>query len=232
VFHPTRGHGSASDGRHWPAPDLPGVVGLGRHARRWQDSHHNGRDHRQPCPVAHTAPWALRPRGESRTLSRAFRRRPGLARAIPVQMSFTCTRIAGIRPARPEGKGHSCGFRDGAREAATSGRAVQVDPTKSMLTVPETKRLKLRCVSLLSNVTFDSNMRLYIPDKHTVESYVAEQADLAANEHSLLQEAVGPGINCSRHPQRRHSKILPHFILSFLEPHAARIMRLAFFAGP
>ena len=34
------------------------------------------------------------------------------------------------------------------------GRAVQVDPIKPKLTLPGTKRLKLKCDEPLSNVTF------------------------------------------------------------------------------
>ena len=42
------------------------------------------------------------------------------------------------------------------------GRAVQVDPIKPTLKPPGTRRLKLKCHKLLSNVAFNFSMRRYI----------------------------------------------------------------------
>jgi hypothetical protein len=45
---------------------------------------------------------------------------------------------------------------------AYQGRAVRVDPIKSMLKAPGTKRLKLICAILLSTSAFKFNLRRYI----------------------------------------------------------------------
>jgi len=41
------------------------------------------------------------------------------------------------------------------------GEAVQVDPVKSMLKAPGTKRLKLKYNELLSNIALNFNLRRY-----------------------------------------------------------------------
>jgi hypothetical protein len=42
------------------------------------------------------------------------------------------------------------------------GRAVQVDPIKTMLKAPGTKRLKLKCDDVASSFAFNFNLRRYI----------------------------------------------------------------------
>jgi len=48
--------------------------------------------------------------------------------------------------------------------AAPRGRALQVDPIKPTLKAPGTKRFRLSCNKLLSNVVFKFNLRRYSVD--------------------------------------------------------------------
>jgi len=77
------------------------------------------------------------------------------------------------------------------------------------------KRLKIIAISF--------NFRPY--NKHSLESYVAKEAAMAENEHSLLQEAVGPGINCSTHPSPAFNVL--HLLSTFnLRRHASTLFKM------
>jgi hypothetical protein len=64
--------------------------------------------------------------------------------------------------AQPQEEGGDC--QDQHRGGGAQGRTVQVDPVKSTLKSPETKRLKLICDELLSSFAFKSKLRRYIKD--------------------------------------------------------------------
>ena len=61
------------------------------------------------------------------------------------------------------------------------GKAVQVEPMKSMLKAPGTKRLKLKKYELLSNFGFNCNLRRYT---------MVEFAGFHVNLHARAQEVL------------------------------------------
>jgi hypothetical protein len=73
----------------------------------------------------------------------------------------------------------------GVGDAATQGRAVQVDPVKPVMKPPGSKHLKLKCDILLSHFAFKSNLRRY--NKLRAENSTLLQDIAAVNRGRAVQ---------------------------------------------
>jgi hypothetical protein len=103
------------------------------------------------------------------------------------------------------------------RRAGGQGRAVQVDPIKSALKAPGTKRLKLIYDGPLSNFAFNFNLRRYIKDA-AEKAVAAAEVELAEafkernimnllfKQKRTMTPKAGPAGYCpARHRHRRHA---------------------------
>ena len=66
---------------------------------------------------------------------------------------------------------------------------MQVDPIKPMLKAPGTKRLKLRCDKLLSDVVFNFNLRRYT-EGGRLEGFQVAEGGAAAFDEAALRKVV------------------------------------------
>jgi len=90
-------------------------------------------------------------------------------------------------------------------DAARPGRTVQVDPIKPTLKAPGTKRLTLRCDTLLSTSAYKFNLRRY---KLAVDlSLAALLGDDVYNFAELLAHPIVTALPAGAYPRSRFSSI-------------------------